>query len=66
MSMSASALSASIKSKLESKIGVSEPNQLQELSDAIAEAVVDHITTNAEVNGGTCAPSGPIAGGKIT
>lgn len=35
------------------------------LAEAIAKAVVKHITASAEVVGGTCTPAGPIAGGKI-
>jgi hypothetical protein len=33
---------------------------------ALSEAIVEHITETAVVNGGTCSNGGPISGGKIT
>lgn len=66
--MDAAALSALIDAKVTAAgFDVSNPkSSFHVLSQAIAEAVVEHLTANASVDGGVCAPGGPVAGAKIT
>lgn len=49
MPLNAPGLSTLMKSKLEAVLGVSDPVELEKLTLAIAEAVVEHIQTNAVV-----------------
>lgn len=62
MTMSKSVLSDLIKTEIEAVTTVDDPAELQKLTDAIAEGVVTHISTDAVVlvtgvtSGGATAP----------
>lgn len=50
MALNATTLAAAIKAKLLADCGAVDDTPLDEFCDAIAEAVVDHITANAVVS----------------
>lgn len=59
MAMSNTALSALIKNKIESKMGTPPIEaKLQDFCDALAEAIVEHITGNAVVTAAGADPQG--------
>lgn len=64
MPMSDSLLKQEILAAMKAE-GFKETDGNKKLAAAIAKAVIAHITANAEVNGGVCAPGGAIKGGMI-
>jgi ribose 5-phosphate isomerase RpiB len=67
MALSKSTLSALIKSKIEAKKGTADDQQqLIDFCDAIADAVVSHVTAAAVVTSTGIVTSGTGAGGAVT
>lgn len=66
MPLSAATLSAAIKTEIENIAGIDiiDEAELERFTDALATAIVDHITANALVTG--TVTSGAGAGGAVT
>lgn len=66
MAMNKPGLAGEIKAKIEAKYGKAADDGalLQKFCEAVAEAVIDHITTNAQVTTAGTVTSGPGAGGS--
>ena len=66
MALSASTLAGDIRSAIEGYAGPNNTTaQVASLADAIASAVVKHITTNGTVTGVCPSGGGPLGAGKI-
>jgi hypothetical protein len=68
MPLSDSALSAAIKTQIETKFTIPSwsSSDLEKFCDAIAKAVVTHITSAAEVTGTCPSGGGALTLGKVT
>ena len=67
MPLSAAALASAIESGIRGYAGAGNTtDQVSDLAQAIASAVVTHLTSSATVIGVCPSGGGPLAGGKVT
>lgn len=62
MALSASVLSALIKSNFEASFTVDDATELEKMTDAIAQGIVDHFTAAATVSSAGATGAGPAGG----
>jgi hypothetical protein len=67
MAMNKQTLAALMQQKVDALRGEKNPiNYEAAFYLALASAIIEHIQSTAEVNGGTCSNGGPISGGKVS
>ena len=62
MPLSAATLKTEISSAIVSALGVTDPTKTDDFADALATAIVDHITANSTVTGTATVATGSSAG----